>query len=337
MVIDTHAHIAHQGFIEDVKAGKYGPALSIEQGKKWELLVTRSRILGRERVHRNPLPSRVYDVETRLKDMDATGVDRQILSVVPPCMYYTLDAGLCREIAASFNQHLAELSRTLPDRFSCMATVPLQDPEAAARELDRAVSMGHIGVEIGSNVAGKNLDDPGLDVFWQKVVSLDIPVLIHPIDIMGLEDRMKDYYLANLIGNPLDTTIAAACLTFGGVMERFPGLKVLLSHTGGFTPWIRGRWQHGYIEREEPKSRGARPPEDTLRKFYYDTIIHNADCFEFAWKTLGADQIVYATDYPFDMGDLGPAREIPGLSRLPAADREKILAGNARKLYRLTT
>ena len=109
MVIDTHAHIAHQGFIEDVKAGKYGPALSIEQGKKWELLVTRSRILGRERVHRNPLPSRVYDVETRLKDMDATGVDRQILSVVPPCMYYTLDAGLCREIAASFNHHLAEL------------------------------------------------------------------------------------------------------------------------------------------------------------------------------------------------------------------------------------
>ena len=188
--------------------------------------------------------------------MDAAGVDRQILSAIPHCMYYTFDAGLCAEIAASFNHHLAELSRTLPDRFSCMATVPLQDPEAAARELERAVSMGHIGVEIGSNVAGKNLDDPGLDVFWQKVVSLDIPVLIHPIDIMGLEDRMKDYYLANLIGNPLDTTIAAACLTFGGVMERFPNLKVLLSHTGGFTPWIRGRWQHGYIERRSLRAGG---------------------------------------------------------------------------------
>ncbi len=118
MVIDTHAHIAHQDFIEDVRAGKYGPALSIEPGKKWELLVTRSHILGRERIHRNPLPRRVYDVETRLKDMNAAGVARQILSVVPPCMYYTLDAGLCAEIAASFNHHLAELSRTLPDRFS---------------------------------------------------------------------------------------------------------------------------------------------------------------------------------------------------------------------------
>jgi len=335
MIIDTHAHIAPPDFIKDVRAGKYGPALSIEPGEKWELLVTRSAILGRERVHRNPLPRRVYDVESRLKDMDAAGVDRQILSVVPPCMYYTLDAGLCREIAASFNRHLAELSRTLPDRFSCMATVPLQAPDAAARELERAVAMGHIGVEIGSNVAGKNLDDPGLDVFWQKVVSLDIPVLIHPIDTLGLEDRLKDYYLSNLIGNPLDTTIAAACLIFGGVMERFPALKVVLSHTGGFTPWIRGRWQHGYTERDEPKSRGAHAPEDYLRRFYYDTIIHNADCLEFAWKTLGPDRIVYATDYPFDMGYLGPATETPGLPLLPAPDREKILAENARRIYRL--
>jgi aminocarboxymuconate-semialdehyde decarboxylase len=336
MVIDIHAHIAHEDFIKDVRAGKYGPSLSIEPGNKWELLVTRNCLLGQERVHRNPLPRRVYDLDMRLKDMDATGVDRQVLSVVPPCMYYTLDAGLCRDIAASFNHHLAELARTMPDRFSCMATVPLQDPEAAAEELERAVALGHIGVQIGSNVAGKNLDEPALDVFWQKVVSLNIPVLIHPMDVIGQGDRLKNYYLANLIGNPLDTTIAAACLIFGGVMERFPGIKILLSHTGGFTPWIRGRWQHGYLERDEPKSRGARAPENYFGKFYYDTIIHDAACFEFAWKTLGPDQIVYATDYPFDMGNLGPARDIPGLSRLPAPDREKILAGNARRIFGLS-
>jgi aminocarboxymuconate-semialdehyde decarboxylase len=118
-------------------------------------------------------------------------------------------------------------------------------------------------------------------------------------------------------------------------MDRFPALKILLCHTGGFTPWIRGRWQHGYAEREEPKRRGARDPEAYFQKFYYDTIIHNADCLEFAWTTLGADQIIFGTDYPFDMGDLGPAREIPGLTRLPAADQEKILAGNTRRIYRL--
>ena len=336
MVVDVHAHIAHEDFIKDVRAGKYGATLSIEQGSKWELIVTRNQLLGRERVHRNPLPRRVYDLEMRLNDMDATGVDRQVLSVVPPCMYYTLDALLCRDIAASFNESLAELARTMPDRFSCMATVPLQDPEAAAKELERAVSLGHIGVEIGTNVAGRNLDDPALDVFWQKVASLDIPVLVHPMDVIGHGDRLKDYYLANLIGNPLDTSIAAACLVFGGVLERFSGIKFILSHTGGFTPWIRGRWQHGYLEREEPKSRGAREPENYLGNFYYDTIIHNADCFEFAWKTLGADRLVFATDYPFDMGDLGPALEIPGISRVPAADREKILAGNALGIYRLS-
>jgi aminocarboxymuconate-semialdehyde decarboxylase len=216
-----------------------------------------------------------------------------------------------------------------------MATVPLQDPAAAVEELDRSVKMGHIGVEIGSNVGGKNMDDRSLDVFWEKVVTVDVPVFIHPVDVMGAQDRLKDYYLRNLIGNPLDTTVAVACLIFGGVMDRFPGLKIMLAHLGGFTPWIRGRWQHGYGEREEPKVNGARPPETYIGKFYYDTVIHNGDCLEFGVKTLGADHILYGTDYPFDMGDLGAARGIQGLSRLSAAHRKKILVGNARKLYKL--
>ena len=137
--------------------------------------MTRTRVSGRERLHRNPLPSRVYDLELRFKDMEDTGVDRQILSVVPPCMYYGLDAGLNREIAASFNESLAGLARAYPERFSCMATVALQDPEAAAKELDRAATLGHFGVQIGSNVAGRNLDDPALDPFWAKAVSLAFP------------------------------------------------------------------------------------------------------------------------------------------------------------------
>ncbi|MEW6332673.1 MAG: amidohydrolase family protein [Thermodesulfobacteriota bacterium] len=335
MVIDPHAHVLPEAFIRAVRAGEFGPDLFIEQSSKWELLMTRNQVLGRERVHRNPLPSRVYDIELRLKDMDDTGVDRQILSVVPPCMYYGLDAGLSREIAASFNDSLAGLARTYPQRFSCMATVALQDPQGAAMELDRAAGLGHFGVQIGSNVAGRNLDDPALDPFWEKVVSLDFPVLIHPIDVLGLDDRLKDYYLQNLIGNPLDTSIGVASLIFGGVLDRFPALTFLLSHTGGFTPWIRGRWQHGYHEREEPKSKGAQPPDTYLGRFYYDTIIHNPDCLEFAWKTLGADRLFFGTDYPFDMGYAGAAAEVPGLGRLPAADREKILEGNMRRLYRL--
>jgi aminocarboxymuconate-semialdehyde decarboxylase len=334
-IIDAHAHMAPEDFIKEVRAGKFKPGLFIEKGPKWELLATKSKILNKERISHTPLPKETYDLELRLQQMKQMGVDKQILSIVPPMMYYTLDVGLNREIAAAANDILAQLARKMPERFSCTATVPLQDPKAAAAELERSVKKGHIGVEIGSNVAGKNLDDRGFDVFWEKVVSLDVPIFIHPNDVMGIEDRLKDFYLRNFIGNPLDTTIAAACLIFGGVFDRFPKIKILLAHMGGFTPWIRGRWQHGYGEREEPKVYGAAAPENYIQKFYYDTIIHNADCFEFGVKTIGVDRVLYATDYPFDMGYLGPAKEIPGVSRLPAADQEKILSTNAKKIYKI--
>ncbi len=335
MIIDPHAHISPASWIEEVRAGRFGPGISIEPGEKWEMLVTKSTILGKERVHHNPLPKETYDVELRLSHMEQMGVDKQILSVVPPMTFYSLDAGMSKDLAASLNDSLSNLAREFPEKFLCMATAPLQDPEAAAAELGRAVADGHIGVEIGSNVAGVNLDDPGLDPFWEKASSLDVPVFIHPVDTLGAADRLKDYYLRNFIGNPLDTTIAAACLIFGGVLDRFPKLKFLLSHMGGFTPWIRGRWQHGYGEREEPKVRGAGAPEEYIGRLYYDTIIHNPACLEFGVKTLGVDSVLYGTDYPFDMGNLGPAQEVPGLSGLPESDREKILTGNTKKLYKI--
>jgi aminocarboxymuconate-semialdehyde decarboxylase len=138
-----------------------------------------------------------------------------------------------------------------------------------------------------------------------------------------------------LIGNPLDTSIAVASLIFGGVLDRYPKLRFYLSHMGGYVPWIRGRWQHGYSVREEPKINGAKDPEQYIGKFYYDTIIHNPDCFEFAVKTLGVDRIIYGTDYPADMANHQPAREIPGMKRLSKVDQEKILSGNVKKLYGL--
>ena len=322
-------------WIEDIRAGRLGSAVSIAASGGAERLVTKFTVLGQERTNSYPLPRETYDVEMRLKDMKRMGVERQILSIVPVLMFYSLDPGQSLEIAVSLNDALCDLAREHPGAFSCMATAPLQAPQAAADELGRAVKKGHRGVQIGANVAGKNLDDPGLDIFWAKAAELDAPIFIHPAAARGFEDRLQKYYLSNFIGNPLDTTVSVACLIFGGVLDRFPSLKFLLSHTGGFTPWIRGRWQHGYGERREPKEHGAKDPEQYFGKLYYDTIIHNADCLEFAAKTLGAGNVVYGTDYPFDMGDLCPAREIPGLSRLSPAEQEKILSGNARGLYKL--
>jgi aminocarboxymuconate-semialdehyde decarboxylase len=335
VIIDPHAHISPESFIEDVRKKRFGNAVTIEKGKPWEFLVTRTTVLGQERVHKNPLPKETYDVGLRLKGMKKQNVDMQILSVVPPMTYYALDAGLNRELSASLNDSLLKITEENPGKFRCMAQIPLQDPKAAAAELERAVKKGHLGCQIGSNVAGTNLDDRALDVVWRKAVKLDVPIFIHPVDVMGIHDRLKDYYLRNFIGNPLDTTICAASLIFGGVFDRFPKIKFLLSHVGGFTPWIRGRWQHGYGERQEPKVNKAKAPENYFKKFYYDTIIHNADAFEFAVKSLGVNRILYGTDYPFDMGNLKRAEKIPGLSRFSKKDQKKMLFDNVKKLYKL--
>ncbi|MFC1491233.1 amidohydrolase family protein [Nitrospinota bacterium] len=333
MIIDSHAHIVPEAFVESVRAGRFGAALSIEQGPQWELLVIKSSAEGDAREFKNALPKETFDVGMRLKHMAAMGVDRQILSIVPPAMGYGLDAALNGEVAAAFNDRVADVVAENPDRFSCVATVPLQNPEAAVLELERAGKKGHIGVQIGSNVAGKNLDDPALDIFWKKVVSLDLPIFIHPINQLGEADRLKSYQLGNLIGVPLEGGIAAASLIFGGVLDRYPDLRIVLSHMGGITPWVRGRWEHGYFERAGTNVNGVQVPGVYLGRFYYDTIVHDAECFQFAARTLGTEMILYGTDYPFDMGNLGPARDIPGLSSLPEADREKILAENAKKVF----
>ena len=333
--IDLHTHIYPAQFIEDVRAGRFGRTASIKADKHGEWLITSGEVLGQETKIRNKLTSLYYELVPRFADMERMGVAHQVLSIGPAMTLYTLEAEANKELAASLNDGLNALVREHPDKFSCMATVPLQAPEAAAVELERASANGHLGVMIASNVAGKNLDDPELDVFWAKAEVLNMPVFVHPTNVLGGGKRLKDFYLRNFIGNPLDTSIAVACLIFGGVMDRFPGLRFYLSHVGGFVPWIRGRWQHGYGVRREPKVHGAKDPEQYFGRFYYDTIIHNADSFEFAAKTLGSEQILYGTDYPADMGYHQPAQDIPGLNRLSEAEQEMILTTNAMRVYGL--
>lgn len=335
MIIDAHAHIVPGEFVADVRKGKFAPALSIEQGTKWEFIVIHSTSPGQNKVFKNALPRETYDVGMRLDHMKRMEVDSQVLSIVPPLMGYGLDVAVAKDIAAAFNDHIAEVTSKNPGRFFCLATVPLQDPGSAAAELERAVKGGHIGVQIGSNVAGKNLDDPGLEVFWEKVISLDVPVFIHPLNQLGGADRLKSYQLGNLLGVPIENGIAAATLIFGGVMDRFPGLRILLSHMGGIFPWVRGRMEHGYHEREGVNVNRIQSPASYVGCFHYDTIVHDADSLEFAVKILGADIVLYGTDYPFDMGNLCPAKEVPGLPRLSEQDREKIFRINAEHFFRI--
>jgi aminocarboxymuconate-semialdehyde decarboxylase len=191
-------------------------------------------------------------------------------------------------------------------RFWPLANVPMQDGPAAAKELERTVAHhGFRGAMIATNVAGANLDEPRFDPFWQKAQELSVPVVLHPFAVIG-PDRLERFYLNNAIGNPTDTTIAAASLIFGGVLDRFPDLQIVLMHGGGFVPYQYGRFDAAYTVRPEPKVNGAGMPRDYLRRFLFDTIVFRPAVLRYLIETVGADRVVLGTDYPFDMGDYTP-------------------------------
>jgi aminocarboxymuconate-semialdehyde decarboxylase len=279
-----------------------------------------------------PFPRGGWDIERRLADMAAAEVDVQILSASPQSYLYGEEPKVTAACAAIQNDQIAKLVAALPDRFLGIATLPMQAPELAAAELRRAVnSLGLRGAMIGSNVEGRNLDDPALEPVWAAACELDVVLLIHPVNV-GAADRLRSYYLNNLIGNPLDTTIAAACLVFGGVLMRHPGLKVLLVHGGGFVPYQAGRWVHGWKVRPEPKLHLQQSPERWIERFYYDTILHSTGSLEFLVDAAGPARVLLGSDYPYDMGTGECVRQVRALAT-PEADKAMMLGGQAWALF----
>jgi aminocarboxymuconate-semialdehyde decarboxylase len=323
--VDIHAHILTEETIRLLQreAPKIAPKLSRIDDQFGTLDIAGS-------VYRN-FPRGGWDVERRLQDMAASKVDLQVLSVCPQTFIYAQPPALAGVFARIQNEQLAKLVKTRPDRFLGIATLAMQAPRHAAEELRHAVrALGLRGAQIGSNVAGKNLDDPELEPVWATAAELDAFILVHPINVAG-GDRLSSYYLTNLIGNPLDTTIAAACLTFSGVLERYPQLKFCLAHGGGFVPYQAGRLVHGWQVRTEPKKRLPKPPTDSLKRFYFDTIVHSKDALEFLVSVAGAERVLLGSDYPFDMGMPDGVLQVRSLSIAPA-EQSSILGERAQTL-----
>ena len=328
-LIDTHAHVLSEETMRLMRAEapNDGPRLLNPHADGAVL-----EMMGRSRGN---FPRGAWDMDFRLKTMDDTGVDMQVLSVVPHTLSYDAEPGLARTFAAIQNEQIAAQVRAAPGRFAGLATLPMQSPDAAARELRRAVTeLGLCGAMIGSHVANRNLDDPALEPIWQVADELGALVFIHP-HRAGVGERTKAYYLSNLIGNPLDTTIAAACLVFGGVFQRHPGLKVLLSHGGGFTPYQVGRFVHGWEVRQEPKVTLDVPPEHDLDLFYYDTLTHSSHTLKSLIEWSGAGRVLLGTDYPFDMGEFDCAARVKAL-KLTADEKATILGEAAERLLGLS-
>jgi len=328
MKIDLHSHFIPRDCFDltDKQGNNYGPSIARDASGQ-EILMVDGRSEGL-------VVAKICDPKRRIQDMDEIRLDMQAISISPPSIVYSVNGeeglGFCQK----HNNRIAEVVTAYPDRFVGMATLPMQDMSRAVPELERAVNeLGLRAVEIISNINGKNLDEPEFWPFYQKAQDLDILIYVHPIKVAGA-DRLQKYLLLNLIGNPTDTAISIASIIFGGVLEKFPRLKLLFSHAGGSTPFIRGRWEHGYHFRTEPRSI-PNPPSEYLKLMYFDTIAHYQPALTYMIDTHGIDRIVLGSDYPFAMGDLDPVSTVQSLAELSPGDKQKIFWDNAVPLLKL--
>jgi aminocarboxymuconate-semialdehyde decarboxylase len=262
--------------------------------------------------------------------MDAAGIDIHVVSPVQCLYHYWLPAELAADLACVVNDGIAEMVAAAPRRLVGMATVPLQDSDATLRELDRVHSLGFRAVEIGTHIAGVGLDERALDSFYARAETLGMVIFVHPYAPLG-RDRLGAYFLRNLLGNPFETTIAMSQVVFGGVLDRFPGLRLAFAHGGGAVPYVIGRLERGYAVEPECRAAGGRSPVTHLRRVYYDTITHDAQALQYLVGRVGASQILMGSDWPFSIGDLDPVATVDKLDLEPAA-RAAILGGNAAAL-----
>jgi aminocarboxymuconate-semialdehyde decarboxylase len=281
------------------------------------------------------LRPKLTDPQERLKDMDRMGIAIQALSPGPNQFYYWTDGELGGKLARLQNDRVAELVRSHPDRFVGMGTLPLQDMQKALRELERIVQeLGFHAIEISSNIAGVDLDAPRFEPFWAKVQELDVLVFVHPIGFTDAE-RLKDYYLNNVIGQPLEEAIFVSRLIFSGVLERYPNLKIVVGHGGGYLPFYPGRMDHAYKVRPENQHHISHPPSEYLKKLYFDSIVYQESSLANLVRFAGGDHVLLGTDYPFDMGEADPVGFINTLRSVSQTEREQMLGGNARRLLNI--
>ncbi len=276
-------------------------------------------------------------VNQRLVDMDRMGVDIQAVCPAPYHFFYWTEADYGAELAREVNEGIAKIVSDTPDRFVGLGSVPLQNSQLAIRELNHCVkNLGMRGIEICTNVNGKNLTDPSLklDKFFARCEELGVVIFMHPLG-WTQADRLTHHYFNNVIGNPLESTVAVSHLIFDGVMARYPKLKIVVAHGGGFIAHYWARMDHAWRARPDCRTVIKRLPSSYLEKFYFDTITFDPEMLKRLIDRFGADHVVLGTDYPYDMGEEDPLGLIAQVKRLPKASRDLIAGGNAARLLNI--
>ncbi len=327
MRIDIHTHFIPPQIIEDARKSRALDEVKIERRGEVEWVI-------HPQGYRYPLAGEFWDVEAKLRHMDGLGLDVSLLSISPTMFFYWVDGAAAARFCRMANEAVAGMAARSGGRLYGMATVPLQDPAKAAAELRHAAGeLGLRGVEIGTVVGDIPLDDPRFAAFFSTAEELNVPVMLHPYYV-GPKVQLKDFYMTNLVGNPLETTVAAARLILSGFLDRHPGLTVVLVHAGGFLPYQIGRLDHGYEVRSETNANISRPPSSYLGRFVFDTITHADPQLKFLVDLVGEDHVVIGTDIPFDMADTRFAGRLASTG-LDGKAIAAIESGNVHRLFGL--
>ncbi len=326
--VDVHTHVAFPEVLAMAKAIRLrgeGP------GKRdWVPAESRSEH-GRQA---DEVAAKLTDPFARLADMEALGVDLQVVSMNLPMPCYWANTRLGARISRTCNELMAQFVAKAPDRFVGIGVVPLQDPESAARELDHLVrGLGLRGVQIPSNVRNHDLGEAAFRPFWAKAEALGVPVVIHPRGFTH-DDRLHKFFLWNSIGQPLEEALAMASIIHEGILDAFPRLKILVSHGGGYLPYYSGRTDKAFDSRPEARANIKEPPSAYMRRFFYDSVVFDQDMLRRLAAKVGADRIMMGSDYPRGEVEPDPVGFVE-TSGLSAEDRHKILFANAAALFGL--
>ncbi len=329
--VDIHTHILPKDLPRFKEKYGYGGFIQLDHHKSCGARMVRDDGHFFREVEHN-----CWDPDVRIKECDEQGVTLQVLSTVPVMFSYWTkpDDGL--DLAKFLNDHIADIVTRHPTRFAGLATLPMQAPGLAIRELERAMKNGLAGVQLGSHVGEWNLSDENLFPVFEAAQALGAAVFIHPWDMMG-QAQMQKYWLPWLVGMPAEVSLAICSMIFGGVFERLPRLRVAFAHGGGAFPGTLGRIQHGFEARPDlcaldlKDKKGG--PRSYLGKFYVDSLVHDAETLKFILNIFGEDRVALGTDYPFPLGELKPGRLIDSL-KLSDKSRHQLMSGNALEWLR---
>jgi aminocarboxymuconate-semialdehyde decarboxylase len=325
MRIDVHSHAIPARMIDAIARSPGEFAARVEGD-------AHARRIVHEQGYVYPVFAEFHDAEAKLESMDRKGIDIAVISPAPPMFYYWADVGLAAKVARLVNDGLADMVAAKPSRLRGMATIPLQHADAAIAEMERVVrDYGFRAIEIGTSVEGVQLAEPRFRPVLRRAQELGVFVFAHPYYV-GAKSGLECYYLTNLIGNPLDTTIMLANLMFSGALDELDELKLCLAHGGGFTPYQIGRLVQGHRVRAETRARSLSSPDALLRRLYFDSLVFDPLALRHLLDVVGANHVCIGTDSPFDMGDETPVETIGAIPRLTAGERDDLEFRTALRL-----